>query len=150
MNVTVNKITRQNVLNAIDGLTWDQLNYIPEGRSNSIFWNVAHMLVTQQLLTLGLLGEEMLVPSEMIAKYRKGASGNVSGTKEEWQFIRDAFVEIISRTQDCIKKMPSKGYKTYTTSYGVTLKEVEDAMAFNNVHDGVHLGIILAIKKQIV
>jgi hypothetical protein len=32
----------------------DQLNTVPKGYRNSIFWNVAHIVVTQQLLVYGL------------------------------------------------------------------------------------------------
>lgn len=150
MNFTeLNKVTRQNTLHAIDGLSLAQLNEVPQGRSNSIFWNLAHMLVTQQLLTLGLHGTKMLLPKTFVDKYRKGSSGDVQGTAEELQIIQNEFLNILDRTNQVIEKGIDTPYTEYTTSYNVTLTSVTDAIEFNNVHDALHFGVIVAIKKQL-
>ena len=33
----------------IENFSLDQLNTIPDGYRNSVFWNIAHTIVTQQL-----------------------------------------------------------------------------------------------------
>jgi hypothetical protein len=43
-------------LKIIDGLTLEQVNAIPKGHRNSIAWNLAHLVVTQQLLCYKLSG----------------------------------------------------------------------------------------------
>ena len=40
-------------------------------------------------------------------------------------------------------------YSEYTTSYNITLSSAEDAIAFNNVHEGLHFGYIMGLKKAI-
>ena len=40
-------------------------------------------------------------------------------------------------------------YDRYETSYGVVLGNVEQAMEFNNVHEGMHLGYMIALNKVI-
>ncbi len=40
-------------------------------------------------------------------------------------------------------------YKVYTTSYNITLNTVEEAITFNNVHEGLHLGYIMAQKRTL-
>ena len=37
-----------------------------------MIWNIAHCIVTQQLLTYKLSGLEGVISDEMIAKFRKG------------------------------------------------------------------------------
>lgn len=151
MNFTeLNKITRQNVLNAIEELSLAQLNEVPAGRNNSIFWNLAHMLVTQQLLTLGLHGANMLLPNSLIAKYRKGSSGEVLGTAQELELIKKEFLDILDRTNEVLENNIHSPYTQYTTSYNVTLSNIYEAIEFNNVHDALHFGVIMAIKKQVV
>ena len=52
--------TRAIVLHYIDGLTLEQLHVIPEGFNNNIAWNIAHLVVTQQLLHYSLSGKDCL------------------------------------------------------------------------------------------
>ena len=42
-----------------------------------------------------------------------------------------------------------QNFSEYPTSYNFTLNSVEDAIQFNNVHEGLHFGYIMAIKKAI-
>jgi len=42
-----------------------------------------------------------------------------------------------------------KSFQPYKTSAGVPLNDVEDAIAFNHFHEGIHLGYILALRKVI-
>jgi len=42
-----------------------------------------------------------------------------------------------------------EGYKEYTTSIGFNLKSAEEAMVYNNFHEGLHVGVMMAIKKFI-
>ncbi|MGY8908452.1 MAG: DinB family protein, partial [Flavobacteriales bacterium] len=44
----------------LEGLTLDQIHKIPEGFKNSIAWNVAHLVVTQQVLHYKLSGLDCL------------------------------------------------------------------------------------------
>ena len=39
------------------------------------------------------------------------------------------------------------GFRPYTTFTGITLETIEDALAFNNFHEGLHLGTILALRN---
>ncbi|MCB0460976.1 MAG: DinB family protein, partial [Flavobacteriaceae bacterium] len=48
--VEILKANRKGILSLIEGLSIMQLNKIPQGFKNNIAWNVAHLLVTQQLL----------------------------------------------------------------------------------------------------
>ena len=42
-----------------------------------------------------------------------------------------------------------KNYKEYTVSTGSTLISVDEALVFNNFHEGIHLGYILALIKSL-
>ena len=65
--------TRNNVLKAIEGLTLNQLNTIPKGFKNNIIWNVAHIVVTQQLLCYKLSGLEMVLDSGFVDLFKKNS-----------------------------------------------------------------------------
>ena len=40
-------------------------------------------------------------------------------------------------------------FQTYTTVTGVYLGSVEEAMGFNNFHEGLHFGVMLSIIKEL-
>ena len=40
-------------------------------------------------------------------------------------------------------------YSPYTTSTGLKLATLSQADAFNHFHEGIHLGIILSIRKDV-
>ena len=56
-----------------------ELNKVPEGFNNNIIWNIAHVIVTQQLLVYSNSQLPMIVSDEMVAKYRKGTFPEFSG-----------------------------------------------------------------------
>ena len=42
-----------------------------------------------------------------------------------------------------------KSNESYNKSVNVTLTEIDSATAFNNFHEGIHLGVILALRKLV-
>ena len=143
------KKSRELVFNLIDGLTIEQLHKIPEGFNNNIAWNVAHLVVTQQLLLYKLSGLQCLVSDELIDNYRKGTKPTETFTEEEFEEVK----ELLLGLPDTLKEDFSAGifsdYTEYKTSTGFVLDSFKTALAFNNMHEGIHLGVIMAIRKLV-
>ena len=55
---------REIITKIVGTLTLGQMHKIPDGFNNNIVWNVAHLVVTQQLLHYRLTGKECLVSEE--------------------------------------------------------------------------------------
>jgi len=140
---------RKLILKLIEGLTIEQLNKIPESCNNNIVWNIAHLVVTQQLLCYKLSGLQMLVSEEMVSKYKKGTSPSNKVTLEEFEAIKKMFLNLPKQFEEDYGKGKFKSYQSYTTSVDVTLTNIKSACAFNNFHEGIHLGVILGLKKLI-
>jgi len=141
------KITRTNCLRLAEGLTNEQLNKIPENFNNNIAWNLGHLVATQQLLCYALSGNETKVSSDFINKFRKGSKPEDNVSKEEMTYIKTQLFELIDSTKADLANGVFKSYKTYPTSFGVTLESIEDAIQFNNLHESMHLGAIIMLKK---
>jgi len=127
----------------------DKLNKIPEGFSNNLIWNIAHVIVTQQLLVYGNSQLPMLIPDEMVAKYRKGTKAEQKVTQDNLNEIKTLLFSTLEKTQDDYYNGVFKNYTEYTVSTKSTLTNVEQAIEFNNFHEGIHLGYILALKKSL-
>ena len=136
-------------LQVIEGLTIVQLNTIPKGFKNNIAYNIAHLVVTQQLLCYRFSGEECLVSNELIDHFKKGTFPSYDFSIAAFEHIKKLFLELPERLMLDYSNGIFKNYTEYTTSVGVTLRSVEDAIAFNNFHEGIHLGVILQLKKLV-
>jgi len=139
--------SRQLTLKVIQNLTNEQLNKIPAGFKNNIAWNVTHLLVSQQLLCYKLSGLECLVSAEMIENFQKGSAPNYIVSTEEFETIKETFLQLPVRLDEDYSKGIFKNYTEYTTSVMVTLSNIEEAIDFNLLHEGIHLGVILQLAK---
>ncbi|MDP5120820.1 MAG: DinB family protein [Spirosomaceae bacterium] len=144
------KITRNNILKTFDGLSIEELNRIPDGFNNNLIWNFGHVIATQQILCYGLSGNKAFVSNEIIDAYRKG-------TKPENVVSAEGLEELKKLSEAAVQQMEKdyaaglfKEYKSYTTSYGTTISSIEEAIMFNNVHEGLHFGYCIALRKVIL
>ncbi len=146
------EVTLQNrtlLLKIVKNFSLDQLNTVPKGYRNSIFWNLAHIVVTQQLLVYGLSNIPLLVDDVLVKTYRKGTQTEHDATEEEFALIKSLMISTIEHTKLEYDKGVFKNYTSYTTSLNVTLTSVEEALSFNAFHEGIHLGYILAMKNSL-
>jgi len=147
--ISILKTSRTLVFNAINALTLEQIHTIPKGFKNNIAWNVAHLVVTQQLLHYALSGLDCLVPEDLITNFRKGALANKKLSQEEWNEVKDLLIGLPATLEEDYNANIFKNYTEYPTSTGFVINNIQSAIAFNNFHEGIHLGIILAQKKLI-
>jgi hypothetical protein len=92
---------------------------------------------------------ECNVDEDSINSYKKGTAPapEVKMTEKELQHFKELFVSNIDRIKQDYKSGIFKEYKNYTTSMDIVLNCIEDAISFNNMHEGMHLGYILALRK---
>ncbi len=139
--------TRKNILALYNKHEKRAFN-IPTGFRNNLYWNLAHCVVTQQILCYSLSNNTMLVENEFVEKYKKGtfptsevvSALEVSKTKE-----------LLFTTLDQLEKDHRLGvfsnFNAYSTSYGLRLNNFEDAIQFNTIHEALHLGYMMAMVK---
>jgi len=141
------KKSREIILKKIDGLSLEQLHIIPEGFKNNIAWNVAHLVVTQQLLHYKMSGNACLSPDDLIEKYKKGSFPSEEFTEEEFEEVKELLIGLPDTLQEDFNAGIFTDYSVYETSTGFVLDSIESAIAFNNLHEGIHLGVIMALLK---
>lgn len=117
---------------------------IPKGFRNSIWWNLAHIISIQQILLYRFSGLSARIDEDWINTYMKGTLPSGIPEKEEIEFLQNCLVESALWAKEDYEKGIFKRYEEYTTSTKVTLRSVEDAINFNNYHEGLHLGVILS------
>lgn len=120
---------------------------IPEGYRNNIWWNIAHVVATQQILVYKFSNLPARIDDSLVQKFRKGTLPDISPTDEEIDHIAAFLLSTAEWAQEDYENGVFKEYNEYKTSTKVILRNVEDALAFNLYHEGLHLGVILSLEK---
>lgn len=141
--------TRKILLKILKNTPRENLLKIPDGFRNNIWWNIAHIIVTQQLLVYKLSNLPMKISQELIDKYKKGTVPDSTPTDDDINEISELLFSTVENTIKDHEKGLFLEYNEYPTSAGVLLKNIEDAIAFNLFHEGMHLGVILSLQKAI-
>lgn len=134
---------------ALDGLTVEQLLIVPPGHRNHLFWNVGHLVVTQQILTYRLSGLPLNVSDDLVAHFGKGT------TPLDWTTTPD--VNEVFRLFDALPAQTVADYEAgrfqtfapYQTSTGPYLATFDDLLAFNLFHEGLHTGVAMAMRRMV-
>jgi len=143
------KQTRRRFTQLVDGLSNEQLNEIPAGMSNNIAWNFGHIVSSQQGLCNSLAGVELNMPVELSTPYKKGTKPEATIKDEDINEFKKYAVSNIDALENGLKENLFANYQPYETSYGYALNDIEDAVRFVAVHDALHLGYAMAIRKNL-
>ena len=141
--------TRAIVLHYISGLSLDQMHVIPEGFNNHIAWNIAHLVVTQQLLHYKLSGKDCLVSDDLITAYKKGSKPSNIFSQEEFDEVITLFKGLPQTLEEDYESSIFSEYSSYKTSTGFVIDTMEKAIIFNNFHESLHLGVIMSLRKLV-
>src|SRR5690606_12425905 len=142
--------TRKYLNNVLENNSLEDLNKIPKGFNNNIFWNVAHLVVSQQVLVYKLSGLPLLVSNELVEKYKQGTKPEAPVTQAEVEEIKALLFTPIEKTKEDYYNGVFKEYQEYVVvTTGNTLRRVEDALQFTVFHEGLHIGYIQALSRAI-
>lgn len=148
-NLKLLKASISNISGMVKGLSVEQLNEIPEGYSNNIIWNVAHLVVTQKLLIYGLSNNELNLDDSFLETYRKGGKPNGVVGEDECKSIIMLFDYLYSELEQDLEVLDFSDFKVYPTSYNFEISNLEEAVTFNNLHFGLHFAFLLKLSKSI-
>ena len=145
-------ITRQNrkiLYSYLKNTPITQLTKVPEGFNNNIWWNIAHVMVTQQKLVYGLSGLPFLISKDWVSRFEKGTAPIEVPSLQEVNALSELLFSTLEQTESDYKKGMFQKFRSYMTSPKIPLNSVEDAIAFNVFHEGLHLGSIMALSRAI-
>jgi hypothetical protein len=130
----------------VKGLSNEQLLAIPGGFRNNILWNAGHLVVTAELLTYSRTGHKPTTPMDLVERYRKGSDGSQVRI-EDLPLIEERLLESPFQLQRDYESGLFSSFERYRTSLDVELGTIEDAIAFNGIHEGMHIGFMKALAR---
>lgn len=124
-----------------------QLNQVPEGFNNNLTWNIGHIIVAQQGLVYKGSGLDSYLPEALTARYIPGTKPDGQTSQDEIDKLKELLFSLIEKTEIDFRQGIFQTYKERTTGTGFHLSSIEDALEFNNYHEALHLGAMMAIRK---
>lgn len=147
--IEIIKRTRTHLLELVKELNIEQLNKVPTGFNNNIIWNLGHLVAAQQGICYVRTGFQPRIDEGFIDRYKKGSRPEYFLDEEELKKIKELLFSSLDVLKQDYENGLWTGYSSWTTSYGVELNSIEDAIQFLNFHEGLHSGCILALKRVI-
>ena len=144
---------RQYLVNQLEKMDDELLSVIPEGYNNNIRWNLAHIVVTPALLTYRLTGIDIPhLSADFIDSAKKGSKPDDFSLNEDFstKHLCELLLEMPKQCQRDLEELSQAEFQTYETSVGYVIENVESAIAFSNIHDGIHIGRIQSMSKLLV
>ena len=131
----------------MDSYDEGQLNRVPDGFSNNLVWHLGHILVVQQLLVYGLSGQPLHIPKKFVAAYQRDTRPEGRADQSEISEIRHWLQETVPLLEDDLEAERFESFRAFTNSAGFRVTNLQEAITFNNFHEGLHLGYMLSIRK---
>jgi hypothetical protein len=141
--------TRQNFLSLVEGHSLATINQIPLGFNNNLIWNFGHALASQQLLVYRPAGLALHMDQDLVDKYRRGTKPDGKINAAELYALKSLGMETVDVMEADYAAGKFTQFEPYLTGYGVQLNTVEDALRFVPVHEALHYGYAMALKRVI-
>jgi hypothetical protein len=100
------------------------------------------------MLVYKLSGLPMMISDEMVEKIKKGTKPEDIATQSEVDEIQLLLMETINQTESDLENKILLIIKNTQHLQDCT-KSALDAIAFNDFHEGMHIGVIMSIRKFI-
>ncbi len=130
----------------------EKADLLPPTWKSNARWQVGHLVVTPQLLTYGISGAPLAVPAEYRTWFGKGSSP-ADWTGQPIPEFGAMIGEMAPLTEKVFADFKARWdepfAKPYTTSVGVVLNTPGEALNFSLAHDGIHTGLILALRRAL-
>lgn len=133
----------------IDGLSDEQLLRVPEGLRNNILWNLGHVITDECNMLYEPSGLEFPIP----ANYKSLFDPETSPA--DWP-SPPPIKEVLAQSRDMTKILIAdyKGgkfehFQPYELAKGYSLDSIEEAIAYHTLHECVHSGVILTIRRLV-
>lgn len=131
----------------LDNYEAQRLFMIPEGFGNNLFWNMAHTVAVQQLLTYGRAGVTPVLPQSFLEAFKPGSPAPGENENKLIKELKGYLYKGVQQIEKDVEAGKFVNFETYTTRTGYEIDSIEKALHFNNYHEGIHLGYLLCIKK---
>ncbi len=137
------------VIRSIDGLSDDQMTTTPEKMKNNILWNVGHVAHVMTSLVHRPAGKDMIVPAEWTPMFKNGSSPADWASVPNVGEVVEIFKGSVPKALEDLNSGALDSFNGFDLFPGYRIDSVDHALAFHAFHTGIHLGMVLNLKKLV-
>ena len=135
-------------MKAVANLSDEQMLAIPDGFANNIAWNIGHLIVIEQVMIYERCGVDMHIDAEsMRAMYWANTSPS------DWEKQPDiaALIALLAEQPQQLENdlaagvFTDKPFAPRTSGSGISISTLDEAIHYNNYHEGMHAGTMLSL-----
>ena len=141
------KQPRLMILSILDKFTLEQVNTIPAGFNTTIAWNLGHMLAAQYGILYKRAGLQVDEAFYQFFKADSKPEGPI--TQQQLDEIKAMMISSLDQLEKDYAAGIFGNYPTWTTRYGATIENIEQAIVFLPFHEGLHIGYIMGMRKLV-
>jgi uncharacterized damage-inducible protein DinB len=145
---SLNRFTRNRTLQALDKTDELVADEVPSGFSNSIRWNLGHILVTQEVLMFkNAANESMKLDSNLIELFKMGTKPDSKINYPTLEELRNLLAEQQERIERTFAGRLSELLGSpIKLGEWIEFKTIGEVLTFTIYHEGIHQGVINGIK----
>lgn len=143
------KRSREIITGILQNYSEEQLVKTPNGFNNSLLWNIGHILTVNQKLIYKATRTPIVIPDNIFSQYDTGTFPNAEQDLENLLLIKQLLPHTFEKSISDYQSSTLGTFNELTTGTGFHLASIEEAFAFNNYHEALHIGLMLNLKKFI-
>jgi hypothetical protein len=133
----------------IQDLSTEQLNQIPNRFNNNIVWNLAHLISVTQAICYKRAGLPTTIEEEILTNYFPGTTPQPFVNTKQIEHFKLVLTDVVKELKKDYEAGLFNNNPSWTTRSGIELNKIEDSIHFLLWHDGLHFGVIMALKKLV-
>jgi len=142
-------IVRNFTLGNLRDVSVEAMQRIPEGFKNNILWNAGHIGVVQCELLHGLSKRALPLPEGWVEWFDNGTSPMDWNDPPAARDVMDVLEGLTSQIENDYRDGVFDGFQPAELAPGIAFNTFEEAAQFHCVHEGLHLGVIMTLKKLV-
>ncbi len=136
-------------LHTVQDLEPDQLAKLPEGCPNNILWNLGHIVCIQCALLYRPSGMPMPTPDYYVEKFYDRTSPDGWDEAPNTDEVLATITAINGAVVQDAQTDAFAGFQPFELLPGLTLETPEQAIHYHTIHESMHLGVIMTLKKLV-
>jgi hypothetical protein len=143
------RITRKLLFGLAATMTNEELNTIPEGFRNNVAWHLGHVIAVQQGLTYQMSGLQATVSIDVMKRFPMGSFPDGHLNDAYIKELKSLSIKTLDEMEEDYNTGRFANYKPYMSSFGYQMNTIEEAIAFLPIHEGIHLGYVMSMRRTL-